>query len=163
MNSLNFCLSGKLLISPSNLKESLAEWFSWWVQKSESLGSWDSWRHKHTGLSQDVQCDWWCVATDGPAQKTRDVHLPVPSATAILARPFVVQLLSCVRLFVIPWTAACQASLPFIIYLSLLKLMSIESGKVVWYSYLFKKIPQFGVIHTVKGFSIVNEAQVDVF
>ena len=39
----------------------------------------------------------------------------------------VVQSLSCVRLFVTPWTAACQASLSFTISQSLLKLMSIES------------------------------------
>ena len=38
----------------------------------------------------------------------------------------VVQPLNCVRLFGIPWTAACQASLSFIISQSLLKLMSIE-------------------------------------
>ena len=37
------------------------------------------------------------------------------------------------------------------------------SGKVVWYSPLFKNIPQFAVIHTVKGFGVVNEAEVDVF
>ena len=34
---------------------------------------------------------------------------------------------------------------------------------MVWYSHLFKNSPQFVVIHTVKGFSIVNEAKVDVF
>ena len=34
---------------------------------------------------------------------------------------------------------------------------------MVWYSHLFKNFPQFVVIHTVKGFSIVNEAEVDVF
>ena len=39
----------------------------------------------------------------------------------------VVHLLSCVRLFAIPWTAACQASLSFTISQSLFKLMSIES------------------------------------
>ena len=39
----------------------------------------------------------------------------------------VVQLLSCVQLFVTPWTAAHQASLSFTISQSLLKLMSIES------------------------------------
>jgi len=38
-----------------------------------------------------------------------------------------------------------------------------EKGKVVWYSHLFKNLPQFVVIHTDKGFSIVNEAEVDVF
>ena len=40
----------------------------------------------------------------------------------------VVQLLSCVHLFVTPWTTACQASLSFTIFWSLLKLMSIESA-----------------------------------
>ena len=34
---------------------------------------------------------------------------------------------------------------------------------MVWYSHLLKNFPQFVVIHTVKGFSIVNEAEVDVF
>ena len=34
---------------------------------------------------------------------------------------------------------------------------------MVWYSHLFKNFPQFVVIHTVKGFSVVNEAEVDVF
>ena len=34
---------------------------------------------------------------------------------------------------------------------------------MVWYSHLLKNFPQFIVIHTVKGFSIVNEAEVDVF
>ena len=38
-----------------------------------------------------------------------------------------------------------------------------EAGKVVWYSHLLKNFPQFVVIHTVKGFSIVSEAEVDVF
>ena len=40
----------------------------------------------------------------------------------------VVQLLSCAHLFVIPCTATCQASLSFIIFQSMLKLMSVESG-----------------------------------
>ena len=41
--------------------------------------------------------------------------------------------------------------------------ISQEAGQVVWYSHLFKNFPQFVVIHTVKGFGIVNEAKVDVF
>ena len=36
--------------------------------------------------------------------------------------------------------------------------ISQEAGKVVWYSHLIKNILQFVVIHTVKGFSLVNEA-----
>ena len=34
---------------------------------------------------------------------------------------------------------------------------------MVWYSHLLKNFPQFGVIYTVKGFGIVNKAEVDVF
>ena len=41
--------------------------------------------------------------------------------------------------------------------------VSQKAGKVVWYSHLFKNFPQFIVIHTVKGFSAVSEAEVDVF
>ena len=41
--------------------------------------------------------------------------------------------------------------------------ISQEAGKVVWYSRLFKNFPQFVVIHTVKGFGMVNKAEVDVF
>ena len=38
-----------------------------------------------------------------------------------------------------------------------------EAGKVVWYFHLFKNSPQFVMIHTVKGFGIVNKAEIDVF
>ena len=41
--------------------------------------------------------------------------------------------------------------------------ISQETGKGDWYSHLFKNFPQFVVIHTVKGFSVVTEAEVDVF
>ena len=34
---------------------------------------------------------------------------------------------------------------------------------MVWYSHLLKNLPQFVVIHTVKGFGIVSEAEIDVF
>ena len=34
---------------------------------------------------------------------------------------------------------------------------------MIWYSHLFQNFPQFVVIHTVKGFDIVNKAKVDVF
>ena len=37
------------------------------------------------------------------------------------------------------------------------------AGQVVWYSHLLKNFPQFNVIHTVKGFGIVNKTEVDVF
>ena len=42
-------------------------------------------------------------------------------------------------------------------------LVSQEAGQVVWYSHLFQNFPQFIVIYTVKGFGIVNKAEVDDF
>ena len=41
--------------------------------------------------------------------------------------------------------------------------ISQEAGQVVWYSHLFQNFPQFVVIHTIKGFGIVNKAEVNVF
>ena len=41
--------------------------------------------------------------------------------------------------------------------------ISQETGKVVWYSHLFKNFSQFIMIHTVKDFGIVNKEEVDVF
>ena len=41
--------------------------------------------------------------------------------------------------------------------------VSQEAGQVVWYSHVFQNFPQFIVIHTVKGFDIVNKAEIDVF
>ena len=41
--------------------------------------------------------------------------------------------------------------------------VSEKAGKVVWYSHFLKNFPQFVVIHTVKCFNVVNEAEVDVF
>ena len=43
------------------------------------------------------------------------------------------------------------------------KQISQEAGQVVWYSQLFKNFPQFVVIHTVKGFGVVNKTEVDIF
>ena len=41
--------------------------------------------------------------------------------------------------------------------------ISPKADKVVWYSHLLKNFPQFVMIHTVKGFGIVNKVEVDVF
>ena len=41
--------------------------------------------------------------------------------------------------------------------------ISQETDQVVWYSHLLKNFPQFIVIHTVKGFGILNKAEIDVF
>ena len=41
--------------------------------------------------------------------------------------------------------------------------VSQEAGQVVWYSHLLKNCPQFIVIYTVRGFGIVNKAEIDVF
>ena len=41
--------------------------------------------------------------------------------------------------------------------------ISQEAGQVVWYSHLFQNFPQFIVIHTIRGFGIVNKSKIDVF
>ena len=41
--------------------------------------------------------------------------------------------------------------------------ISQEAGQVVWYSHFFQNFPQLIVIHTVKGFGLVNKAEIDVF
>ena len=41
--------------------------------------------------------------------------------------------------------------------------VSQETGKVIWYSHLFKNFPQFAVLHIVKGFWVVNKAEIDIF
>jgi len=41
--------------------------------------------------------------------------------------------------------------------------VSQEASEVVWYSHLFQNFPQFLVIHTVKGFDILNKAKIDVW
>ena len=47
----------------------------------------------------------------------------------------------------------------FLIYIQ----VTYKAGKVVWYSHLLENFPQFVVVHTVKGFGIIDEAEVDVF
>ena len=41
--------------------------------------------------------------------------------------------------------------------------ISQEAGKVVWYFHLFQNFPQFIVVQLLKGFGIVNKAELDVF
>ena len=59
-------------------------------------------------------------------------------------------------------TVCCSMSNSNCCFLTCIQI-SQEAGQVVWYSHLLKNFPQFVVIYTVKGFSIVNEAKVDVF
>ena len=62
-----------------------------------------------------------------------------------------------------PWRKVCfSMSSSNCCFLTCIQI-SQETGKVVWYSCLLKNFPQFVVIHTVKGFGIVNKAEVDVF
>ena len=56
----------------------------------------------------------------------------------------------------------CSVSSSNCCFLTCLQI-SQEAGKVVWYSHLFQNFPQFVVVHTVKGFGIVNKAEIDVF
>ena len=41
--------------------------------------------------------------------------------------------------------------------------ISQEASQVVWYSHLFQNFPEFVVVHTVKGFGIINKAEIDIF
>ena len=41
--------------------------------------------------------------------------------------------------------------------------ISQGAGKVIWYSHLLKNFPQFVVIHIVKGFGVVNKAEINAF
>src|SRR5574339_208890 len=41
--------------------------------------------------------------------------------------------------------------------------VSQEAGQVIWCSHLFQNFPQFIMVHTVKGFGVVNKAEIDVF
>ena len=56
----------------------------------------------------------------------------------------------------------CSMSNSYFYFLACIQ-VSHEAGKEVWYSHLFKNFPQFVLIHIVKGFSVFNEAEVDVF
>ena len=58
--------------------------------------------------------------------------------------------------------AVCSMSSSNCCFLTCIQI-SQEAGQVAWYSYHFKNFPQFVVIHTVKGFGIVNKAKVHVF
>ena len=53
----------------------------------------------------------------------------------------------------------CPVLTYFLIHIQI----SQEAGQVVWYSHLFKNFPQFVVICTVKGFGIINKAEIDIF
>ena len=56
----------------------------------------------------------------------------------------------------------CSMSSSICCFLTCIQI-SHDAGYVVWYSHLFQNFPQFIVIHTVKGFGMVNKAEVDVF
>ena len=59
-------------------------------------------------------------------------------------------------------TFCCSMSSSNCCFLTCIQI-SQETFKVVWYSHLLKNFPQFIVIHIVKGFGIVNKAEIDVF
>ena len=64
-----------------------------------------------------------------------------------------------------PFTVLNQSGVPYPVLTCFLICIQVswETDKVVWYSNLFKSFPQFVTIHTVKGFTIVDETEVDVF
>ena len=56
----------------------------------------------------------------------------------------------------------CSMSSSNCCFLTCIKI-SQEASQVLWYSHFFKNFPEFVVIHTIKGFGIVNKAEIDVF
>ena len=60
------------------------------------------------------------------------------------------------------WTVCCSMSSSNCCFLTCIQI-SQEADEVIWYSHLFRNFPQFVVIHTVKGFAVVNKPEVDAF
>jgi len=60
------------------------------------------------------------------------------------------------------WNQSCSMSSSNCCFLTYTQIFQ-EADQVVGYSHLFKNFPQFIVIHTVKGFGIVNKTEIDVF
>ena len=58
--------------------------------------------------------------------------------------------------------AICSVSSSNCCFLTCIQI-SQEAGQMIWYSHLLKNFPQLVVTHTVKGFGVVNKAEVDVF
>ena len=56
----------------------------------------------------------------------------------------------------------CSMSISNCCFLTCIQIFQ-EAGQVVWYSHLFQNLPQFIVIHRVKGFGIVNKTEIDIF
>ena len=59
-------------------------------------------------------------------------------------------------------TSLCSMSSSNCFFLTCIQI-SQEADQVVWYSHLFQNFPELIVTHTVKGFGMVNKAEVDVF
>ena len=88
-----------------------------------------------------------CESRTGPESLHADYPGIVPAKGGFgQTPPFVVQLLSCVRLFATPWTAASQDSLFFTISWSLLRLMAFES--VMQSNHLILCHPRF-LLHSI--------------
>ena len=56
----------------------------------------------------------------------------------------------------------CSMSGSYCCFLTCIQ-VSQEAGNVIWYPHLFKNLVQFVVVYTVKGFSVINEAEIDIF
>ena len=109
MNPFNFCWSGKLLISPSILKNNLSKrlfYTSVFLLLSRIQGCWE----REPGMIWENGIQFSLLS---------NFHISIKFSS--------VQSLSRVRLFVTPWIAARQASMPITNSWSLLRLTSIES------------------------------------
>ena len=64
--------------------------------------------------------------------------------------------------FLNPEPVSCSIQGSYCCFLTHIQ-FSQETGKMIWYSFLSRSLPQFIMIHTVKGFNIVSETEIDVF
>ena len=63
-----------------------------------------------------------------------------------------------------PFSISNQSVVPYRVltcFLTCIK-VSQETDKIVWYSHFFKSFPQFIMIHTIKGFGVIDETEIDI-
>ena len=107
------------------------------------------------------ECLLWPVCSIGkPLLSFALLHSVLQGQICLLLQMFLVSALSySFPNFEPVWCSMFGSNFYFLTHIQVF----LETGKVFWYSHIFKNFPQFVVIHTVKRFSIVNEGEEDVF
>ena len=124
-----------------------------WVARASSGGS--SWPKDWTHLSHALAGRFF---TSWATRQIPGKLIPLPH----FMRPL---LPDNIQPFRTPFPILKQSPLPSLVLTCFLTWIQVsqETGQLVWYSPLFKNFLQFVVIHAVRGLSLVNEAEIDVF